>query len=609
MRDDRVRVADYLFRRIAELGVRHVFMVSGGGAMHLDDALGAADGLAYVCNLHEQASAMAAESYAKAGGGLGVCLVTTGPGGTNAITGVAGAWLDSTPCLFLSGQVKRADVAGGSGLRQRGVQEVDIVALVRPITKHAVTVLDPGSIRRDLERAVHLARAGRPGPVWLDLPLDVQGALVDPDRLPGFDPPPPAADALLATQVEEVAGLLERAERPVLLLGNGVRLAGAAALVGGLVDALGIPVLTTWQSHDLVPDDHPLLVGRPGALAPRAANFAVQNADLLLAVGARLDLILTGYAPERFAPAAQRVVVDVDPAELAKLEGVADLAVQADAGRFLELLLGRCGAPPRADRRRAWLARCREWKRRYPVVLPEHRALRGAVSTYVLADALSDALGPGDVVATGSSGLGLELFLLAYRASAGQRVLHTAALGAMGNDLPAAIGACLGSGGRRTVCVTGDGGLQVNVQELETIRRLALPVKLFVLNNQGYASIRASQLRHFGRLAGADATSGVTLPPLAGIAAAYRLPYERIDDHEALHRRLPALLARPGPVVCEVNSPADEPRAPSIASTRRPDGTMTSGDLEDLWPFLDRDELQANLTLPAVQRGTTVSRG
>jgi len=597
-----IKLSDYVVRFIADLGVKHVFMVTGGGAMHLNDSVGTCEQIEYVCNLHEQAVSMAAETYGKLSG-LGVGFVTTGPGGTNAVTGVAGAYLDSTPMIVVSGQVKRADLKGTTGVRQLGVQEVDIVSIVSPITKYAVTVMDPMSIRYHLERAAFLARSGRPGPVWIDIPLDVQGATIDDSALGGFDPAtldPASGDGhQLVADVEDVIRSLRRAERPVLLVGNGVRLAGAQRELVELVNRLGVPVLKTWLGHDMLPDNHPLDCGRPGPVAPRGANFALQNSDWMLAIGARLDLVVTGYAPDKFARCAHKIMVDIDSAELARLRPHVASALQYDAREFIVEVnrqLSREAPPSRVE----WMEQCRSWNARYPVVLPEYRALPDRVSTYVLAEALSEATEEGEVVVSGSSGAGIEIFLLAYRVRPGQRVLLTTALGAMGYGLPAAIGACLAADRRRTVLVDGDGGMQLNIQELETVARLQLPIKIFVLNNDGYASIRTSQSRYFGRLCGADASSGVTLPDIKRVAEAYGVASTRIENQVDLVANIRRVLEADGPIVCEIMSPPEEPRAPSLSSMRRPDGSMVSRPLEDLWPFLDRDEFRANMIIPTL---------
>jgi acetolactate synthase I/II/III large subunit len=486
-----------------------------------------------------------------------------------------------------------------------GVQEVDIVSMVAPITKYAVTVMDPNEIRLHVERALHLARTGRPGPVWLDLPLDVQGAQIDESMLVGYDPPESRVESAdtpgrVAEAARRAIALLDEAERPVVLIGNGVRLSGARAEMRALIERLGVPVLTTWPAQDMVPDDHPLMAGRPGPLAPRGANFTLQNADWLLSIGARLDLVVTGYAPSNFARAAKKIMVDIDAAELRKMGGTIDVPVCADARAFIAALTRELGTMKARDRR-AWQERCRDWQRKYPVVMPEYRNLADGVSTYVLAEAIAEASSPDDVIVSGSSGAGIEIFCLALKLKEGQRLFLTTALGAMGNGIPGVLGACVANARRRTLCVDGDGGLQLNIQELETIRRLQLPVKLFVLNNDVYASIRTSQSRYFGRLAGADPTSGVTLPPLRGVVEAYGLPYARIERDADLVAQVRALLDAPGPVVIEVMTPREEPRAPSLSSFRKPDGSMASKPLEDLWPFLPRDEFRSNMIVPPLE--------
>jgi acetolactate synthase-1/2/3 large subunit len=592
-----VKLSDYVIRRIAEQGVKHVFMLPGGGAMHLNDSLGKCPDIEYVCNLHEQASAIAAEAYARVTNNLGVCMVTSGPGGTNAITGVAAAWLDSTPTLFLSGQVKRADLKRDTGVRQLGVQEVDIVSIVRPITKYAVTVTEPESIRYHFEQALYLARSGRRGPVWLDIPLDVQAVQVDVASLEGFQPPKLPVKKDLPRQVAEVVRWLGRAARPVVLAGNGIRASGAVDEFQQLAERLGIPVLTTWLGIDLIADSHPPFAGRPGSIAPRGANFAIQNSDLLIVVGSRLDMAMIGYAPQRLARAAKKVMVDLDPAETEKLGGIIDLPIHADVKAFLQELSQQT-KQLNSDQWTAWVSRCREWKQKYPLVLDEHRAVNNGVSSYCLSDTISDELASDDLVVTGSSGNAVELFLLAFRSKAGQRVFHARGLGSMGFGLPASIGACLASGRERTICLDGDGGFQMNIQELETVRRLNLPIKFFVVNNDGYASIRASQGNYFKRLVAADHTSGLTLPDLAKVAAAYGLPAVRITDQRDLRKQVRAVLEAPGPVVCEVLVPADEPRGPRLSSMQRADGSIVSKPLEDLWPFLDREEFLANMLIP-----------
>ena len=596
-----MKLSDYVIDFLVEHGVKHVFMLPGGGAMHLNDSLGKRRSeIEFICNLHEQACAIAAEAYAKISNELGVAMVTTGPAGTNSVTGVAGAWLDSMPCLFLSGQVKRADIKTGTGVRQLGAQEVDIVSIVQSITKYAVTVLEPESIRFHLEKALHLAKSGRPGPVWIDIPLDVQATKIEPKNLKGFLREESAIDPKkLTEQVRELIALLGRAERPVIVAGNGIRGAGAVPEFLRVVEAVRAPVLTTWLGMDLLADNHPLFAGRPGAIAPRGANFSLQNSDLMLAIGARLDMAFTGYAHDKLARAAVKIIVDIDEAEIGKLKMPIELPIVADAGDFLREFESQFSTSS-LPKYESWLNRCQEWKTRYPIVQQEHRERADGVSVYYFSEIISDLLAAEDVVVSGSSGSAIELFLLVFKVKENQRIFHTRGLGAMGFALPASIGACLAAGRRRTICVDGDGGFQMNIQELETIRRLKLPIKFFVLNNDGYASIRTSQENYFHQLVAADSTSGLTLPDVLKVAQAYGLTTARIEKSGNLRDEIGAVLKMEGPVVCEVMVPAEEQRAPRLSSAQRADGSMVSKPLEDLWPFLDREEFRSNMLIPTL---------
>jgi acetolactate synthase I/II/III large subunit len=600
-----MKLSDYVFRAVAESGVKHVFLVPGGGAMHLNDSLSRCAELEFVCNLHEQASAIAAENYSKATNHLGVALVTTGPGATNAITGLAGAWLDSTPCLFISGQVKRADrmfTSDGEplGVRQVGMQEVDIVSIVRPLSKYAVTIDDPESIRYHMEKALYLARSGRPGPVWIDIPLDVQAMPIEPEQQSGFDPAERETGAKidLESLVGEAIRALNASDRPMILVGNGVRLARAEKEFLELIELLDVPVEATWLAIDLIADDHPLFVGRPGSLAPRGANFAIQNCDFLLTLGARLDRVITGYSPERLARGAHKVMVDIDPAELGKMGDSIQTKVQADAGEFMRALLRRKSEIQPKDRS-PWKQRCAEWKIRYPVIQAEHRKPEGLVSMYHLAEALQDVLPDNTPIVSGSSGSAIELFLLALRVKPGQRVFHTTALGSMGFGIAASIGVCMANGRRPVVCVDGDGGFQFNIQELETVARLQLPITFFVLNNDGYASIRISQTAFFGSpRIGSNRETGQSLPDVGKVAQAYGLMTDTIRDQSDLRADLRRVLGRGGPLVCDTLILPDEFRGPRLSSVQRPDGSFVSKPLEDLYPFLPREEFLANMLIP-----------
>jgi acetolactate synthase I/II/III large subunit len=599
-----MKLSDYVVRFVADQGVKHVFLVTGGGAMHLNQSLGSQTAIKPVCNSHEQASAICAEGYAKATNHLGVCMVTTGPGGTNAVTGVAGAWLDSTPTLFVSGQVKRPDRMFDKdgrplGMRQLGVQEVDIVSLVKPITKYAVTVLDPNDIRYHLEKAVYLAFHGRPGPVWIDIPLDVQASPIEaPSALRSFDPAElaePPADVSLKQEVRSLLQKLNQAERPLLFAGNGIRLAHAEKEFEQLRTLLRIPTVATWCAADLVPSTDPLYVGRPGSVAARGANFALQNSGFLLALGVRLDFAITGYAPQNLARGAHKAVVDIDGAELRKLHPHVQQPIQSDAKKFLAELLNQRGSIRLSDHS-AWDARCADWKTRYPVVTEEHRKPEGPVSVFHLAEVIGTEVKPADRLVVASSGSAIEIYLLAFPTLHSQRLFHTAGLGAMGYGVPMAIGVAMANLGREVVAVDGDGGFMFNIQELETIRRLQLPIKFFVMNNDGYSSIRASQRAYFGEAnLGCDKSNGLTVPSLTQVATAFGLSSTVIKNQQNLRAEVRRVLDMKGPVVCDVNVLPDELRAPRLQSYQKPDGSFVSKPLEDLFPFLPREEFLANM--------------
>lgn len=567
--------------------------------MHLVDSLGRNSNLQKICCLHEQAAVIAAESYSQYTNNIGVALVTAGPGSTNAITGIAGAWIDSTPLLVISGQAKRSDLIGMSGVRQIGVQEVDITAIVRPITKYAVTVMDPHEIKFHLQKAHYLATQGRKGPVWIDIPLDVQGSIIEENALREFSSNEIAQDGLTANEVSKraliVADMISHANRPVILAGNGIRQGNATGLFNRLIQKLKIPVLLTWKASDLLWEKHELFCGKPGIIGQRGANFTQQNADFLLCIGARLDLCQVGFDYLNFARSARKVIVDIDKHEIGKIKTDIEVPVPADAGIFINALLEALAGKKTNDFS-PWLARCKEWQKKYPVVLDEYRQSQGLVNIYFLMDILSDLLNENDLIVPGSSGGCAEITQQALRLKKGQRIQNTPGLGSMGFGLPASFGACLASNGRRTIAIIGDGGLQHNIQELETLARLKLPIKIFVINNKGYASIRNMQRAHFkGNLVGCDPSSGLTLPDTCRVAQAYGLKVKKIKDQSNLENEVSEVLQTDGTVICEVIVDPDVPTAPRMSSQTLPDGGMESKPLEDLWPFLEREEFMANM--------------
>lgn len=597
-----IKLSDYVIRFLNDAGVHRIFMLTGGGCMHLVDSVGRQPGMEYVCCLHEQAVAFATHAHAEFTGSLGAALVTTGPGGTNSITGLAAAWIDSTPCIFLSGQVKRADLLTSRGVRSMGPQELDIVSIVKPLTKYAKTLLEPNDVRYELEMALHLASTGRRGPVWLDVPLDVQAQMIDETNLRGFTPEPRARTADLLPSISTTVELLRAARRPVLFIGNGARGAHNRGLVRKTADRLGIPVLLTWKSMDMLSEDYRYFAGRPGSVASRAANFTQQNADCVIVVGARLDMPQIAFSHKNFARAAKKVLVDIDPLEVAKFEMPIDVPVVADAADFLSELLGQI-RDVRLPDVGSWLEQTKEWARKYPVILADYWHQNTAfVNLYVLVDVLSDLCTPDDVLAPGSSGACSDIFLQCFRIKEGQRLVNSPSLGAMGTGLPGSIGTCLASGRRRTICVNGDGGFQLNVQDLETVRRLNLPVKYFILCNGTYASIMATQRNYFhGRMVGSDPSSHLTLPNILKVAEAYGIQICEIHDHTDIRERIAAVLDVSGPVVCAVNVSSDQATAPRATSSVRPDGTIVSLPMEDMAPRLPRDVFLTEMLIPPLQ--------
>jgi acetolactate synthase I/II/III large subunit len=601
----RIKLSDYLAQALADYGVRHVFMLTGGGAMHLNDSLGHEPRLNVICNHHEQACAMAAEGYARVTGEVGVINVTTGPGGINALNGVFGAWTDSIPMLIISGQVKRETMLGSyhlPGLRQLGDQEADIIRMVKGITKYAITVTEPDSIRYHLEKALYLATHGRPGPCWLDVPVDVQSTPIEVATLRGYDP---AEDELrwdmeqIAQECRAIIERLKSAQRPVILVGSGVRHAHALEIFDKVVHRLGIPVTTAW-THDLLASDDPLFCGRPGTIGERAGNFVVQNSDTLLVIGSRLNIRQVSYNWTAFARCAYKIQVDVDAAELSKPLVKPDLAVQCDARVFLEEFdrqldaIGWDEAP-----HRPWLAWCKERVARYPVVQPHQRRVEQLINPYHFIDVLFRHLADDDVVACGNATACIVPFQTAFLKK-GQRLFSNSGSASMGYDLPAAIGAAVARDGQRVICLAGDGSLQLNIQELQTLVQHQLPVKVFVLNNNGYLSIRLTQGNFFKRFIGESSRSGVSFPDIVKIAEAYGLPALRIAG-PAFVDQIDQALNYPGPIVCDVLLDLAQPFEPKLSSKQLPNGRMVSAPLEDLYPFLPHDELLSNLFIPPLE--------
>ena len=599
-----IKVSDYIVKYLEDYGVRLVFMISGGGAMHLNDSFGASREIRYFCNHHEQASAFGAEGYARISGKLGVVVVTTGPGGTNTITGVMGQWTDSVPVLYISGQVKQETMASSYpslGLRQLGDQEINIIDIVRPITKFCATVRDPREIKRLLEQAIAAATSERPGPVWLEVPLDVQSALIDTDSLTSCKEDEGSRQILsgkIEAALDAVLPLWQKAERPVVVAGHGIRLAGAQERLMELLSKLSLPVVTTFNGCDLIPSNHPCYIGRIGTIGDRAGNLAVQNSDFLLCLGTRNNIRQISYNGKAFARCAARIVVDIDPAELHKPTMPPALAVQADVGEFL-LLLNKRTDGLGGDKWRPWLEWCKKKQQKYPVVDETKPFPRDGVHPHYFAKTLSRLLPDEQVVVTGNGTVSIAWYQAAEIKN-GQRALWNSGCAAMGYDLPAAIGAALAVGKKKSViCLAGDGSLQMNLQELGTVFFHQLPIKIFVFNNRGYFSIQQTQKNFFsGREVASGPQSGVGIPDFCAIARAYQLPARRIEWQENLAQQLESFLQQEGPALCEVMITDEFEFGPKVASLAKPDGRLVSQPLENMWPFLPREEYLANLLIP-----------
>ncbi len=601
-----LRVADYIFKTLADHGVEVIFLVTGGGAMHLNDAIGREKRLRYICNHHEQASAIAAEGYARIKGKIGVACVTSGPGGVNAINGVFGAWTDSIPILVISGQMKTETLLQThlltGRLRQLGDQEVDIISMVKGVTKYAKTILEPESIRYHLERALYLCQNGRPGPVWLDIPVDVQATIIDPNKLKVYDSFEDSLkfnEILIREQAKEVAAKIKSAKRPVLLGGTGVRLSGAIDEFKELAELCHIPITTAW-THDLVESSHPMFAGRQGTIGTRAGNFVVQNSDFLLIVGSRLCIRQISYNWDSFARHAYTVQVDIDPAELNKPTFRAKMAVYADAKVFLRLVIEQLGNKDLiTDDRKQWVNWCRERNTKLPNVLPRHRvSAPGTINQYHFVELLFSASLSGDIFACGDATACITPFQ-AGDLKVGQRMFSNSGSASMGYDLPAAIGAALASG-RRVICLAGDGSLQMNIQELATIAHNKLPIKLFILNNGGYLSIRSTQNNFFKLLVGEGPESGVSFPDYQALALAYGIPASKLDPIYA-YKDIEVFLAKPGPGVMVIELDRTQSFEPKLSSKRLADGTMVTAPLEDMAPFLDRDEFKTHMIVPIIE--------
>jgi acetolactate synthase-1/2/3 large subunit len=595
-----MKLSDYVAQKLVEYGVKHVFMVTGGGAMHLNHSFGTNKNLDCIFNHHEQACAIGAEAYYRLTNQLPVVNVTSGPGGTNAITGVYGAFVDSIAMLVISGQVKFETTVRSTGLplRQYGDQELDIEELVRPVTKYCEMVTDPQTIRYHLEKAIYIATSGRPGPVWLDIPLNVQGAQIDPDTLPGFDPAEldePWKKVDLAKASQAILEKIQAAKRPVIFVGGGIRLSGEHKAFLKLVEKLQIPVVTGWNAHDVIWNAHPNYAGRPGTIGDRAGNFVAQNADLLLVLGSRLNIRQVSYNWQSFAREAFKIWVDIDETELKKPSVTADMPIHANLKDLLPILVNAPYPGPTTSHIE-WMDWAKERMRRFPAILPEYWE-NERVNPYCFMGELFGQLPEEQIVVTGNGSACVVSFQSAD-IKQGQRLWTNSGCATMGYDLPASIGAHKASGGKSIVCLAGDGSIMMNLQELQTIAGNQYPIKIFILNNSGYVSIFQTHRNFFnGVEVGGGPKSGVTFPSFEKLSAAFDLPYRKISSHDQMKDAIAKTLAEPGPCVCEIMIDENVSFAPKLGAKQHPDGRITSPPLEDLSPFLPREVLRENMII------------
>ncbi|HIZ92632.1 MAG TPA: thiamine pyrophosphate-binding protein [Candidatus Bacteroides merdavium] len=593
-----IKVSDFIFQYLVEKhNIHHCFLVTGGGAMHLNDSIGHTPGLTYICNHHEQASAIAAEGYYRTCGQLCVTNVTTGPGGTNAVTGVLGQWLDSIPGLYISGQIKTSTMKGtypDLKLRQLGDQEADIISIVKPITKYAVTVTNAYDIKYELDKAIAIALEGRPGPVWLDIPLDIQGAMVDETKLREFDACELVDEVkhdLVDQQIDELIERIRQAESPVIYVGNGVRLAKRVDKFVKLAEKLQIPVVTAISGSDVIWYDHPLCYGKPGICGDRIGNIMVQNSDLLIILGTRLSIRQVGYAYDLLAPRAYKVMVDVDRAEMEKPTLCINMPIHANLSEFIDKLFDRTAGVNLPDFKE-WQAWGRKIENKLPSLFEDNPSVQGYVSSYVFADELFKQLQAGDVVVTGN-GTAYTSTYQAMKVKEGVRVFANQGCAAMGYDLPAGIGAVVSNQTGKTVLITGDGSIQMNIQELQTLITYHFPLKIFVLENEGYLAIKTTQKSFFGgHFTGSNPGSGVICPDLKKIAEAYGIPFIRVNEEgTVLKNAIQETLNMDGPAICEIIMHPEQTLFPKSASFMDENGKMTSAPLDRMAPFMP-EELQ-----------------
>ena len=589
-----MRLADFVIKFLEEKKIDTVFTVSGGGSIFLCDALYKSKKLKYIACHHEQAVAYATESYSRARNKPGAAIVTTGPGGTNCASGVACCWIDSVPAIFISGQVFLNQTIGNSGLRQVGVQEFDIVNMVKSITKYAVIIRKPNEIKYHLEKAYNICTEGRPGPVWIDIPANIQNAKINPKKLINYKPPIKIKkSSILDKKIKKIAKLFLKYNRPMFHIGHGVKISKGQKYIRKIVDKYKIPFALTWNASDLIESNHPAYVGRPGAFAERGSNFIIQNCNLYISVGTRLPFMVTGYNSKDFACKAKKVMVDIDENEVKNSKVELYEKVNCDATYFLKILLKYL--PTKIKLSKSWLEYCKNIRKKYPIVLEKFKSQKKFVNSYYFIDLLSDILNSRDIIVT-DMGLSFVGTHPAFKVKRGQKLYTNSGHAPMGWGLPAAVGACYASKKRRIICLVGEGGLQMNIQELATIMHNKLPIKIFIYNNGGYLTIKQTQQLGFGsRIMGSNSNSGISFPDYRKIAQSHKIKYMKIVNNKNLKKKINKILIGNKPMICELMLDHNQEQMPKAINRRMPGGKSVATKYEDMYPFLSSAEIQENM--------------
>ena len=589
-----ITVADYVTNFFYKIHCKHVFTVSGGGSIYLCDSLQRSKKINYVSCHHEQAVSFAAESYSRQRNKIGVAVVTTGPGGTNTITGVSSCWIDSIPVLFISGQVFLNQTIQKTGLRQLGVQEIDIVSLVKPITKYAIMINDASTIRYHLEKAVYLSLNGRPGPVWIDIPANIQSSLINPANQKKFNEPKKyfiknKKILTIDEKIKKIAKKLSLSKKPLLHLGQGIRISGSIDNVKKLIAKQKIPFALTWNASDIIESNNALFAGRPGAFAERGANFIVQNCDFFLSIGSRLPFMITGYNAKDFARNAFKITVDIDKNEVNKKFLNFDMRIECDAKYFVKKLNSYLTV---INSNKNWLDYCKYIRKKFPIVLNRYKNQSKFVNSYYFVDILSDLLKQGDTVVT-DMGLSFVGTHQTFKTKKNQRIFTNSGHAPMGWGLPAAIGASFAKNKKRIFCLTGDGGLQMNLQELATIMHHKLPIKIFIYNNGGYLTIRQTQELGFNnRIMGSDINTGLSFPDYKKISSSYKIKYFKLKNQIRFKENIKKIIDCPGPVICELIMDNAQEQMPKAINKRDNEGRSTPTIFEDMYPFLSKKEIE-----------------